>query len=592
MKISRDNLEAYLIYLRSGLFSVLIVAILSGLLGKYLIPEVLDLLFSLIATVNNVDFIVLDNILATFTNPKSAIIYVIMIFFMSFLIVAEYGMMIIISNRAYLNIKFTFKDVFIDLINGFKKILNVKSLKYFLAFYLVSPIIGVGLSANVVGSISISHTIISFILSSPVLVLIYLVISIIGFMFLCRLSFTLHEAFLSEEIINSRIKENLEIGDIKLYLKNKNSIQIMMAIFILVNVIYTFAGEYIINELLVDTITQTSNLDILELALVLGYFILVAVKKMIPFVFCFHLTYLMFNSYGVKSLKSKKNINIGVLILIAIISFFINSKYIDIGQTVGNQVMVHRGGGYNSFENSKEAIELAVARNYSSIEIDVMQTKDEKIILCHDKNLLRLTGQDLNVYDLNYDEIIEYSLVAENDDDDDDGNIEEAEKNEEYNFISLEEAIELCGDNIYMNIEIKTHGYETDSFIEDITEVIESNEYYENSVVSSFDYDILLDIENTDSRVDTVLISYFFLGNLQNLKVDGISLDIRYTIFDHINVFRENGKKVMLWTANKPSDIVRALSLDSDYLITDEAELVENLKDSFDFLDNLFDTLL
>ena len=74
----------------------------------------------------------------------------------------------------------------------------------------------------------------------------------------------------------------------------------------------------------------------------------------------------------------------------------------------------HRGL-HTSFipENSLEAFSSAVSKEYD-IELDIQITKDNKLIVIHDNNLLRLCNIDINVEETIYDDIKNYKLKASN----------------------------------------------------------------------------------------------------------------------------------------------------------------------------------
>lgn len=44
----------------------------------------------------------------------------------------------------------------------------------------------------------------------------------------------------------------------------------------------------------------------------------------------------------------------------------------------------------------------AVKQGTDMLELDLHMTKDEKVVVSHDNNLLRVTGIDVNISDLNY----------------------------------------------------------------------------------------------------------------------------------------------------------------------------------------------
>lgn len=68
-------------------------------------------------------------------------------------------------------------------------------------------------------------------------------------------------------------------------------------------------------------------------------------------------------------------------------------------------VLGHRGFSDGGAENTIDGLEAAVTAGADLVEIDVMQTADERFVVMHDSSLSRLTGQSLNVMDLTLDEL-------------------------------------------------------------------------------------------------------------------------------------------------------------------------------------------
>ena len=72
----------------------------------------------------------------------------------------------------------------------------------------------------------------------------------------------------------------------------------------------------------------------------------------------------------------------------------------------------HRGLHGNGVpENSLQAFELAINNGYG-IELDVQLSKDRKVMVFHDYSLLRMTGIDKKLNDLNEDELKNISLAS------------------------------------------------------------------------------------------------------------------------------------------------------------------------------------
>lgn len=67
------------------------------------------------------------------------------------------------------------------------------------------------------------------------------------------------------------------------------------------------------------------------------------------------------------------------------------------------KVIGHRGAAGYAPENTIESIHAAADLGVEWVELDVKLTRDQVPIILHDENLLRLTGTNLNVADVDYD---------------------------------------------------------------------------------------------------------------------------------------------------------------------------------------------
>ena len=61
-------------------------------------------------------------------------------------------------------------------------------------------------------------------------------------------------------------------------------------------------------------------------------------------------------------------------------------------------------------ENSLEAIDLAISSLSDGVEIDVQETKDGVVIVCHDASLKRIAGKKINIADVTYEELKQYDI--------------------------------------------------------------------------------------------------------------------------------------------------------------------------------------
>ena len=98
--------------------------------------------------------------------------------------------------------------------------------------------------------------------------------------------------------------------------------------------------------------------------------------------------------------------------------------------------LAHRGLTTNAPENSVRAFKAALVSGFDGVELDIRTLKSGQVIVFHDETLLRLTGDQRSVYDLDFDELRQLKLP--------DGS----------SIPTLEEAFAVLGQSL-INIELK-----------------------------------------------------------------------------------------------------------------------------------------
>ena len=74
-------------------------------------------------------------------------------------------------------------------------------------------------------------------------------------------------------------------------------------------------------------------------------------------------------------------------------------------------IVAHRGVSGLETENTNAAFIAAGNRSYYGIETDVHRTADGKFVICHDASLLRISGVDINVEEVSFDELVKIPLL-------------------------------------------------------------------------------------------------------------------------------------------------------------------------------------
>jgi len=161
-------------------------------------------------------------------------------------------------------------------------------------------------------------------------------------------------------------------------------------------------------------------------------------------------------------------------------------------------VIAHRGASGRAPENTLVALRLAVESGARMIELDVQFTSDRKQIVFHDHVLGRTTNGHGHVKNTTFDSI--RSLDA--------GTwFDPAFSGER--VPSLEEALALLRDHVYLNIELKpiTDQHTALEDIADLVATIKRFDYQQYMVFSSFDHNALRMVKNVDPTLHTVALN-------------------------------------------------------------------------------------
>jgi hypothetical protein len=134
------------------------------------------------------------------------------------------------------------------------------------------------------------------------------------------------------------------------------------------------------------------------------------------------------------------------------------------------QLIAHRGGivDSTSAENSKEALEKAIAKGYWMVESDLRVTKDGVLITHHDKTFERSMGVDSAVSEMNWEQIKGMSGVKG------------------YKVMLFEDLLKLSKGRIGIMIDNKIRGNDTVLFYK-IIDLLKRYDLYKNALLIGTD---------------------------------------------------------------------------------------------------------
>jgi len=216
-------------------------------------------------------------------------------------------------------------------------------------------------------------------------------------------------------------------------------------------------------------------------------------------------------------------------------------------------IIAHRGASGHAPENTKAAFQLALDQHADGIELDVMLSKDGRLVVIHDDTVDRTTNGTGRVRDLTLNQLM--ALDAGN-----------GEK-----IPTLEEVLNTFGGRYLINIELKNYATPFDKLPIAVGDLLKTKDYPEKIIISSFNPFNLARFRRRCPQVKQGLLTLsgkakFWLWRF--FKYD--ALHPYYQDVDEALVadLKASHHQTNVWTVDDPGDIRRMVSLGVDSIIT------------------------
>ena len=236
-------------------------------------------------------------------------------------------------------------------------------------------------------------------------------------------------------------------------------------------------------------------------------------------------------------------------------------------------VCAHRGDNVNAPENTMPAFELAASENLKWIELDVHQTSDGVIVCNHDSTIKRVTGRNLAIHDVTYEDLSKIEL----------GPWMPGEY-EHVHICTLREALELAKEND-MNVQVELKGHPADkNFEENVINVINETGMHDNVMIIAQDASRLMRVMEIDPTITKGYCMVIAVGDLNDIEyTDNITIEETYVTPELVRAMHEKGIKVFCWTVDIDDTVQYLVSCDVDVIGTDNPMLINNALDKADY---------
>jgi glycerophosphoryl diester phosphodiesterase len=229
----------------------------------------------------------------------------------------------------------------------------------------------------------------------------------------------------------------------------------------------------------------------------------------------------------------------------------------------------HRGASYLAPENTLASIQLAWDLGADGAECDVFLTSDKKLVVFHDKNTKKLTGENYTIKDASWEQLKPLVVIPR-----------ESNRPEYDNetIPLLEDVLATIPEDRMLVIEIKT-GTEILPFLQ---AVIEKHWKSGNISFIAFDFETIKQTKVLYPDIPCYYLSMFkpdfnkHFDAAVEANLDGV--DLRHTIIDAklMDRCKSAGLDVWCWTVNDPETARKMYDLGVSALTTDRPAWLKN----------------
>lgn len=161
----------------------------------------------------------------------------------------------------------------------------------------------------------------------------------------------------------------------------------------------------------------------------------------------------------------------------------------------------HRGASEYAPENTMASFYLGLELGANGIETDVRETSDGVLVLFHDESTLRLTGEDIMVAEMTYDELYSKDLGSH-----------KSKKYANEKVVTLDDFLKyFSAKEIELAIEIKSSNIE-----KKVVDLIYKYNCSKKVTITSFQFEILKKIREFDQNIKLGFLTKTLRKNIMN----------------------------------------------------------------------------
>ena len=244
------------------------------------------------------------------------------------------------------------------------------------------------------------------------------------------------------------------------------------------------------------------------------------------------------------------------ILFLVFILFFMNKV------TAQNVVIIaHRGASFEAPENTLASVNLAWEQNADAVEIDVYLSKDNRIMVIHDKDTKRTAGEKLVVKESMASDLRKLDV----------GSFKNPDyQGEKIPFLS--EVIETIPEGKKLIVEVKCE-IEILPFLK---ESFRKSGKIDQLVIISFDFDVVTGAKKIMPEVSAYWLHFNLAGeyNTKWIKkareadLDGLNFRYKGISEEYIKSVHDTNMEIYAWTVDDPEEAAKLSGLGIDGITT------------------------
>jgi glycerophosphoryl diester phosphodiesterase len=230
-----------------------------------------------------------------------------------------------------------------------------------------------------------------------------------------------------------------------------------------------------------------------------------------------------------------------------------------------SEIMAHRGASAAAPENTMAAVEKAIVDGAHWVEIDVQRTRDDHVVVVHDKDLMRIGGAPVVVSESLLRDVVSVDVGTWF-----------GPNFSDQRIPTLGDVLHRCKAAIKVNIELKYYQWD-ERLARRVIDIVEKAAMQKDVAVMSLSAQAVRQVKELRPDWRVGLLSATALTDLVKVPCDFLAVHSRMATPKFVRRVHEAGKSLCVWTVNDAVGMLRMFDRGVDVLITDEPALAARL---------------